>query len=289
MNRLFNALGIRHRVGRSCCFHFAAIAVLMYAGTAAAQNYMWLSQDPNDGGLYATKNPSPTTVVGSSVDLYVWMTKGTLSKGYDGISLDVQVLSTDGGRVSTQIAIDNADNRWTAAYGGTPLAGTGGAGIDNANVVDLTNTDTIATSTFRFAKLTLSAEHAGTVRVFLGIGNKGIVDNGSAVAFYIGMGDGSTSPEPLLIVGSSYGAVSNVPEATITILSGIFGDFDSDNDVDLADFSYFQACFNGPNRAPARSGCGNADADGDNDVDLADFTYFQVCFNGPNRLPACAG
>jgi len=64
-------------------------------------------------------------------------------------------------------------------------------------------------------------------------------------------------------------------------------DFDNDADVDLADFSAFQGCFNGPNRAPAHTGCAVADLDGDNDVDLADFSAFQGCFNGPNRPPRC--
>jgi hypothetical protein len=65
------------------------------------------------------------------------------------------------------------------------------------------------------------------------------------------------------------------------------GDFDIDGDVDLPDFGHFQACFNGPNRLPAQSGCADADFDHDSDVDLADFAMFQACFNGPNRPPAC--
>ena len=69
--------------------------------------------------------------------------------------------------------------------------------------------------------------------------------------------------------------------------AGVPGDFDGDADVDLADFSGFQACFNGPNRPPANSGCVRADFDGDGDVDLTDFGVFQVCFNGPNRRTAC--
>jgi hypothetical protein len=68
-------------------------------------------------------------------------------------------------------------------------------------------------------------------------------------------------------------------------------DADGDGDVDLADFSVFQACFNGPNRpwrtsAPQRN-CVCFDQDLDYDVDLTDFAAFQGCFNGPNRSPKC--
>lgn len=64
-------------------------------------------------------------------------------------------------------------------------------------------------------------------------------------------------------------------------------DFDCDGDVDLVDFSRFQICFNGPNRAAAQTGCAEADVDFDGDVDLVDFGVFQGCFNGPNRPPSC--
>ncbi|MBN1489896.1 MAG: SUMF1/EgtB/PvdO family nonheme iron enzyme [Phycisphaerae bacterium] len=64
-------------------------------------------------------------------------------------------------------------------------------------------------------------------------------------------------------------------------------DFDEDGDVDLADFSLFAACFNGPNRAPAGGCTADTDLDGDGDVDLTDFSTFAACFNGPNRAPAC--
>ncbi|MBN1491459.1 MAG: SUMF1/EgtB/PvdO family nonheme iron enzyme [Phycisphaerae bacterium] len=64
-------------------------------------------------------------------------------------------------------------------------------------------------------------------------------------------------------------------------------DFDGDNDVDLADFSTFAACFNGPNRPTAVFCAVDADLDSDGDVDLADFAIFAACFNGPNRPPAC--
>lgn len=277
------------RLGGARLFCCAAVALLVSAGGAAAQNYMWLSTNPDDGGFYATKNPTPTIAVGHTVEVYVWMTKTSVSKGYDGISLDVQVTSSNGGRVSTQMDIDNPAGRWFGTYAGTPLSCTGGVGIDNSNAIDLTDTDRIVGDPFRFAKLTITAEHEGTVSVFLGIGGKGIADNGSATAFYIGMDSDSTWPEAMLVVGSNYGAITNVPEATITVIRGIFGDFEADNDVDLADFAHFRACFNGPNRVPAQSGCGDADADGDNDVDLNDFATFRACFNGPNRPPACGG
>jgi len=70
-------------------------------------------------------------------------------------------------------------------------------------------------------------------------------------------------------------------------------DTDGDADVDLSDFSTFQACFNSPNRpwsasAPNQQACRCLDAEPDGDIDLTDFARFQACFNGPNRAPACA-
>ncbi len=71
---------------------------------------------------------------------------------------------------------------------------------------------------------------------------------------------------------------------------GTPGDFDHDGDVDLGDFVWFQACFNGPNRVAAVPAlCAEADFDADGDVDLADFSRLLACFNGPNQPPNCAG
>lgn len=64
-------------------------------------------------------------------------------------------------------------------------------------------------------------------------------------------------------------------------------DMDADSDVDLVDFGIFQACFNGPNRAPLEVQCQPADSDRDGDVDLVDFAQLQACFNGPNRVAKC--
>lgn len=65
------------------------------------------------------------------------------------------------------------------------------------------------------------------------------------------------------------------------------GDYDTDGDSDLVDFSTFVSCFNGPNRPAAQPSCAPPDADHDGDVDSADFGVFLSCFNGPNRPPAC--
>lgn len=68
-------------------------------------------------------------------------------------------------------------------------------------------------------------------------------------------------------------------------------DFDGDYDVDVADFGFFQLCFNGPDRPMGQVYCGPADLDGDMDADVADFSVFLSCFNGAGRAPAvsCPG
>ncbi len=73
----------------------------------------------------------------------------------------------------------------------------------------------------------------------------------------------------------------------VSLSAGVAADFDNDGDVDLADFSAFSNCFNGPNSPPASADCRGPDLDGDGDVDLGDFSLFQDCFNGPNAVPAC--
>lgn len=265
------------------------LAVTLLAALAAARspgqtvNVIWLAETSDHGGLFEISNPDVRARVGRPVDLHVWITKTFVTAGYDGISLDVQVLSDDGGRVTAGIAIENDDGRWFATYGGTPLPGTGGTGIDNANAIDLTNTDTIAADPFCFARVTLDPLEPGTVRVFLGIGDKGIADDGTVRLFHIGMADGVPVPEARTILGSAYGAISDVPEAVLRIADA-YGDYDSDRDVDIEDFAHFQACFAGAGQAPP-PGCADADADGDGDVDVNDFAVFQACFNGPGRPP----
>lgn len=82
-------------------------------------------------------------------------------------------------------------------------------------------------------------------------------------------------------------AYNGTPSAITTYGAEPPSDVDYDGDVDLTDFAGFQACFNGPNRAPLKTCAVDADFDNDGDVDLVDFGVFQACFNGPNRPPAC--
>ncbi len=88
-------------------------------------------------------------------------------------------------------------------------------------------------------------------------------------------------------VGDACDACPNtIAGATVDATGCVPGDFDDDNDVDLNDFSFFQMCFNGPNRMSSSPGdCAPTDFDHDGDVDLDDFAFFQRCFNGPNRPP----
>ncbi len=62
---------------------------------------------------------------------------------------------------------------------------------------------------------------------------------------------------------------------------------DYDGDVDLAGFSRFTFCFNGPNQPPAWPACDDVDLDADGDAELADFAMFQLCLGGSIRVPAC--
>lgn len=59
------------------------------------------------------------------------------------------------------------------------------------------------------------------------------------------------------------------------------GDFDSDGDVDLRDFYFFDECLaNGGADTEVGPGCVWADMDQDNDVDFHDVALFQLAFTG---------
>ena len=67
------------------------------------------------------------------------------------------------------------------------------------------------------------------------------------------------------------------------------GDLDGDQDVDMDDFGYFQACLSGKSVAQTKAECQNADLDDDGfgDVDIDDLSVFLGCMSGAN-IPADA-
>jgi hypothetical protein len=65
----------------------------------------------------------------------------------------------------------------------------------------------------------------------------------------------------------------------------VSGDYDLDDDTDLADFAAFQRCFG----SAAAGACGQAfEFVANGVIDLDDLAMFNVCLNGPNHPPACA-
>jgi len=120
----------------------------------------------------------------------------------------------------------------------------------------------------------------------MNLGNGGHYSGTTTPTLTISNADASDAAEYACLVTAGCGSVISDP-ATLTVGSGAAVDFDLDCDVDLSDFSFFQWCFNGPNRPFAFPECGASDIDGDADVDLSDFAVFQNCFNGPNRTPTC--
>lgn len=74
--------------------------------------------------------------------------------------------------------------------------------------------------------------------------------------------------------------IDQVSIDTRCVLPGIPGDFDGDEDVDLADFGFFQNCYAGGG-APG-TGCTAADLDEDDDVDLDDTAMMVAQFSGPS-------
>jgi hypothetical protein len=59
------------------------------------------------------------------------------------------------------------------------------------------------------------------------------------------------------------------------------GDWDDDDDVDLADHRRFAACMTDPGAEGIAPGCSEYDIDHDNDVDMVDFESFELLFTGP--------
>lgn len=88
----------------------------------------------------------------------------------------------------------------------------------------------------------------------------------------------------------SYGAIlsvfadgaQNSPQVitVLIIIGGIRADFDTDTDVDQADFGYLQGCMSGFSIKQTDPSCKKADLDSDGDVDRDDIAVFMGCLSG---------
>jgi len=95
-----------------------------------------------------------------------------------------------------------------------------------------------------------------------------------------------TSVEPGDVAGYSCLASAECGSAlsnTATLaLTGVPGDFDGDDDVDLEDFGLFQQCLSGANVSQEAPACARAHLHGnDSDVDSADLAKFVGCMTAP--------
>ncbi len=258
------------------------------AAAQAAPSLFWLQTDGTASGLGSVRNPQVSVAPEGETNLYLWVDPDTVY-GFDGISFDVRLLSTDGGAAQASIDLDAPAGRWDGTYAGILRSDSGGDGVDDCNVIDLTNTDTLGPTALRLGRIRLTGISAGTVQIFLCIGGFAIVDGGGNALVNLGLAQNSTAAESQSISGGSLGLCSSVPEAVITILPGYRADFDGDRDVDQDDFAHLQECLAGalPQTDPA---CADTLLTADALVDQSDVALFQQCFGGPNTPPpaACA-
>ncbi len=273
------------RMSRSLPIMLLAAPFAVPASAWAQESVFWLQTDPDDSQFGAITNPTVTVSEDATVPLYLWFNEAGTTLGYDGISLDLRLISSNGGQASTSIVIDEPVGRWTGATAGVGRSDSGGQGIDDCNAFDLTNTDSIAASPARFATLNVTGVQGGTVLVFLCVGNYRITDAGNNVLLHFGFNSGSTAAESLLVSGGTFGFCSNVQEATITVTPHQPADLDTDGDVDLTDYGEFQACYSGSLIPQPDPGCEGADLDNDGDVDPDDLNLFLGCLSGAD-VPA---
>jgi hypothetical protein len=266
------------------------LAVLLgavgFSGAArAGQSLFWLQTDGSTSQLGSTTNPQAIATTGDTVPLYLWLDKNSLTAGFDGIGLDVRLISSDGGIASATIAYDEPAGRWYGATGGGTRTDSGGIGVEDSNVIDLTNTDTCSPDPLRLATIYITGVTSGTVQVFLCVGAMGIADGGNNAMVYFGLASGSTAPETQLINGGVPGLCSTVPEAVITVTPQYTADFDHDNDVDQTDFAHLQLCLSGSTTPQTDAACADTLLNGDPYVDSTDVALFAACMSGPGVLP----
>jgi len=83
---------------------------------------------------------------------------------------------------------------------------------------------------------------------------------------------------------SNAGGSTGSQAAALTLAT--LGDFDLDEDVDQADFGFFQTCLSNLG-FPYAAGCEPADLNLDTTVDQSDMGTFMDCLGGPGQPPGC--
>ncbi len=253
--------------------------MLIRSELARAESLFWLQTDGSTSQLGHVTNPTLHVEAGKTVPVYLWFNHDSAPLGFDGVSLKVKLLSSDGGAAQATITIDAPPGRWGGITDGVTRSDSGGQGIDDCNAFDLTNTNTLPTGASRFGALRITGVTRGTVQLFLAVGQMGIADSGQNAVVWFGFAPGQFTPENLGLSGGVPNLASRVPEATINIVPKV-GDFDGDGDVDQEDFGAFQACMTGsyvPQNDPA---CDEAKLAGHDHVDQDDFTIFAACMSG---------
>lgn len=268
----------------------AAVVALALAGLSrecrAGQSLFWLQENGTVSELGAVQNPDIEVLKNHSIQLYVWLDKDSVSYGFDGISLDARLTSADGGAAVATLAFDEPAGRWDGTTGGDVRTDSGGSGVDNANAIDLTNTDTLTPDPARLAVLTITGITPGTVKLNLCVGEFGIADGGSNAVVWFGLGTNSTVADTQIISGGVPGLCSTIPEATLHVTGDSYrGDFDGDLDVDQEDFAHLQLCLAGSTVPQSDPACDDANLNGDPFVDAADADLFEACFSGPGVTP----
>lgn len=241
--------------------------------------------------------------VGTSgeADFYVYavhLKSGTTGSDATARTAEANVLRGNADALTAANIIAAGDFNWLTSSEGAwgNLTGIGGDGQlydpvnapgswrDNPAFIDLHSQDPGAAMDDRFDVQLISAELLDGVgleyvdasyRVFANNGthtlNSGIATGTGAIPAVL---TALTTVSDHLPVVCDYIIVPDVIE--------ILGDFDSDGDVDTADFGIFTQCFGGSFLPPAAT-CPpgvDADLDMDGDVDLADFAIFTQNFTG---------
>jgi hypothetical protein len=237
-----------------------------FPGTFRVPPFNYLAVDPNDGTLYCVYFDT-TSIVGGNYNVDLYFTKS----------------SDDGTTWSTPVVI-NGDSLVPGDQFFPWLE------VDRNGRLHLLFHDTRhtvqddgATQGWIDAYYAISAdggdnwaEHRLTAEPF-DSSDDGVYGVGQFIGDYLGMAVVGKRILPAYL--STAAGDSDIYAQVIALVGN--GDFDEDDDVDVADFAWFQRCFTGPAAGPLPTLCDPADLDADDAVGLIDFAELAVRLSGP--------